>query len=163
MNFDPNKPPPFIIMESGPSQQPMVDPLMTNERMNVAQSNAYHNARIRQQFAIPRASELRIILDSMREIRDAIHDVTVAPGDRGSGERAPVMTAFDEGVREKLMYAYLRMAERCVNYSEKMMTDLSCPMTNEYKERPSPPIQSPKIVEVKTTRKKKDDASPIPE
>lgn len=126
---------PYIIqIPFGQQHQPQ----QPEDRIQLTQSmiEQIHVVKMRNAHASARAMEVRMILDGMREVRDAINlaSITVAEGDTGSKDRPPLEPSFAIENRLKLQNAYLRMTERLINYNEFFLgNELKVPLTNEIK------------------------------
>lgn len=124
----------FMIGNPGMQQGPPLDPLM-EKNLDARMAHEYHKVRLRNGHADARAKEMNIILTGMREVKEAIQLVTVAEGDKGSGERPPLDRAISDVTRIKLEMAYLRLAERTCNYVDAMFTHLELKVTDEIKKK----------------------------
>lgn len=93
-----------------------------------------HYTRIRQSVATARNTELRLLLDSLNEVRAALSQGCIGDDDTGTGERPPLQNAFNHLNHDRLQNAYLSITERVVNYIDDMVKrDLKIEVTNELK------------------------------
>lgn len=130
---------PYIIQIpfGGPQHQPQ----QVEDRIKLTPQmiEQIHVVKMRNAHANARAMEVRMILDGMKEIRDAINlsSITVAEGDTGSKDRPPLEPSFVIENRLKLQNAYLRLTERLINYDEFFLkNELKVELTNEIKKEP---------------------------
>lgn len=123
-----------IIMPFLPGQGPQQQYNDPNEKVSAEFVKDFQLVKLRALHANARASEIRVILAGMQELRDALQMAQVNAGDTGTSERPPLTPAFDDVNHGKLQNAYLTMVERYVNYTDFMLTsELKIKTTNEIK------------------------------
>lgn len=117
-----------------PYNQPYQQPDPIEAKMTDKMLQDLHYTRIRQSIANARNSELRMLLDSLSEVRTALSYGSIGANDTGTTERPPLESAFNEANHAKLQNAYLSITERVVNYIDDMIKkDLKIEVTNEIK------------------------------
>jgi hypothetical protein len=113
---------------------PAQQKLMEMPPMDAAMANNFYQGRLRNLHAQARGMETKVLLDGMEEIRMALAQGSISDGDKGGDVRPPLEAGFDELNRGRLQNAYLRLAERFVNYVDHTLEkQLEMPLTNEIK------------------------------